>query len=127
MLPKGRIDDKDGDMPGPMASGKVRADEKSLQDAALHEVREEGGVDAKIIDKIGTTKYSFTDPKVGPIFKFVTFYLMEFTKDSPDGFGWETSEVLWLPFSEAVKKLSFSGEKQVLKKANDLLNQVSVA
>lgn len=126
MLPKGRIDDSDGDLPGPMASGKVKADAASLENAALREVREEGGIDAKIIKKIGTSMYSFIDPIVGKILKFVTFYLMEYVRDLPDGYCWETSEIAWLPFDEAKKQLSFSGEKQMLVKAKELLESVSL-
>ena len=54
--------------------------------------------------------------------KFVTFYLMEWQKDLPEGHDTETSEVAWLPYDEAYKKLSFSGEKQILKKAKLLLS-----
>ena len=46
---------------------------------------------------------------------------MEFIKDLPESFGEETSEIAWLPYEEAYKKLSFSGERQVLKKAKELL------
>ncbi len=121
MLPKGRIDDTNDDKPGPMASGLIKADEASLQTAALREVREESGVDAGIIKKIGTSMYSFTDPKVGKILKFVTFYLMKYIKDLEEGPDWETSEVKWLPFEEAKKQLSFGGEKEILSKAQELL------
>jgi 8-oxo-dGTP pyrophosphatase MutT (NUDIX family) len=120
-LPKGWIDNITPEIPGPMASGKIRADEKSLQKCALREVSEEGGVEAKIVKKIGTEKYLFSSPDKGKILKFVTFYLMEWKKDLPQGFDDETSEITWLSFEEAYKKLSFSGEKQILKKANELL------
>jgi 8-oxo-dGTP pyrophosphatase MutT (NUDIX family) len=124
MLPKGRIDDIDGDLPGPMATGKVKATQSALEKAALREVGEETGVEAKIIEKIGTTMYSFVDPDKVKIIKFVTFYLMEYIKDLPQGFDWETEEIAWLSFEEAKKQLSFGGEKQMLVKANELLASV---
>jgi len=120
-LPKGWIDDESEGIPGPMASGKVKADEESLQKTALREVREEGGVEAKIISKLGSHKYFYTNPTRGKIFKFVTFYLMEYLRDLPEGFDGETSEVAWLTFDLAHKKLSFSHEKEFLKKAKNLL------
>lgn len=124
MFPKGRIDDTDRDEPGPMASGKVKADEKSLRKTAFREVSEEAGIEAEIIQKIGTAIYSFTHPERGKILKFVTFYLMEWQKDLPEGFDDETEEILWLPYDEAHKKISFSGEKDMLKKGKELLASV---
>lgn len=123
-LPKGWIDDSDTwGIPGPMASGEIKADEDSLQETALREVREEGGISAKIIKKLGTSKFFYTHPTRGKILKFVTFYLMEYLKDLPEGFDEETSEIAWLEYEEAYKQLSFGGEKQMLKKAKELLEQ----
>ena len=94
---------------------------ETTEEAALREIKEEGGVEAKIIRKIETVKYFFTAPDRGKILKFVTFYLTGWVKDLPEGFGEETSEIAWLSFEEAYKKLSFRGEKEVLKKAKELL------
>lgn len=104
-LPKGQIDKGE-----------------SLEGAAIREVEEETGVGVRIVKKIGTIKYFYNHPENGNILKFVTFYLMEFVKDLPDGHDEETSEVVWLPFEEAYKKLSFGGEKQILKKAWEALS-----
>ena len=124
-LPKGWIDNDSPDSPGPTASGRVRASEEALQKGALREVREEGGVEARVVKKVGTEKYLFTTPDKGKVLKFVTFYLMEYVRDLPEGYDGETSEIAWLSFDEAVKTLSFSGEKQMLKKANELLASVA--
>lgn len=94
---------------------------ETTEETALREVGEEGGVEAKIIQKIETVKYFFTTPDKGKVLKFVTFYLMEWKKDLPQGFDGETSEIAWLPFDQAVKRLAYSGEKQILKKAKGLL------
>ncbi|MBU0999741.1 NUDIX domain-containing protein [Patescibacteria group bacterium] len=121
MLPKGRIDDTGHDTPGPMASGRIKADEESLQKAAVKEVAEEGGITAKVIKKMETIKYSFTHPRQGKVLKFVTFYLMIWKKDLPEGFDKETAEIAWLSYEEAYKKLSFWQERDVIKKAKELL------
>lgn len=123
-LPKGWIDDSsEWGVPGPKASGKVKASEEDLQKTAIREVEEEGGMEAKIIEKVGSEKYFFRAPDRGNILKFVTFYLMEWAKDLPEGFGEETSEVLWLPYEKAYRKLSYGGEKKILKKAEEILSQ----
>jgi 8-oxo-dGTP pyrophosphatase MutT (NUDIX family) len=94
---------------------------ETSQVAALREVEEEGGVRAKIIRKIETIKYFFTAEDKGKILKFVTFYLMEFAENLPQGFGEETSEIAWLSYKEAHGRLSYSGEKEVLEEAKNLL------
>lgn len=120
-LQKGWIDDRDGGKhPGPISSGEIKATENDLQTGAIREVREEGGVIAKIIKKIGTTKY-FMNSTRGRVMKFVTFYLMEYVSDAPEGFGFETSEILWLPLAQAVEKVTRTNEKEILKKAEELL------
>jgi 8-oxo-dGTP pyrophosphatase MutT (NUDIX family) len=121
MLPKGWLDDIGPDIPGPMASGKIKAKEEALQKTAIREVLEEGGVNAKIIVKIGTSTFFYNHPTRGKIMKFVTFYLMEWISDSPKGFDFETSEIAWMPFKEALKTLSFDRERAVLTDAYELL------
>ena len=104
-LPKGWIDE-----------------EETMEETAIREVKEEAGVEAKIIKKIETIKYFYNAPDKGRILKFVTFFLMEWIKDLPEGFDGETLETKWLTFDKAYKLLSFSSEKQELKKAQEILN-----
>jgi len=103
-----------------LPKGWIDKDE-SAEEAALREVKEEGGIEAKIIKKIATIKYFYNAPDKGKILKFVTFYLMEWARDLSQGFDGETSEIAWLPYDEAFKKLAYNGEKQILKKAEELL------
>lgn len=121
-FPKGWIDDRDGGKnPGPFARGEKKADEKRLQEAALREVREEGGVDAKIVKKIGTERWFFT--KLGQrVLKFVTFYLMEWLQNLPEGPGFETEKIEWLEYDAARNRLSHSSEKKILEKARRILD-----
>jgi len=121
-LPKGWLDDEDGGKsPGPITKGVRKATEEELQEGALREVEEEGGVKAKIISKLGTDKFFFTSSGER-ILKFVTYYLMEWVRDLPEGFGFETSDVAWLPYDEARKKLKHNGEKNILDKAKKILD-----
>lgn len=105
-LPKGWIDESE-----------------TSQQAAVREVKEEGGVKAKIIDKIDTVKWFFKDIYEGKgelTFKTVTFYLMEWQQDTKGGPGEETEKVIWLPYERAYKKLTFKNEKKILKKAKEI-------
>jgi ADP-ribose pyrophosphatase YjhB (NUDIX family) len=121
-LPKGWLDDEREAVPGPYTKGEKRTTQELIRRTALQEVREEGGVEAEIVKKIGTIKFFFHSTR-GRILKFVTFYLMEWIKDLPEGFGHETSEIAWLPYEEAKKKLSYSGERRVLGEAKELLDE----
>jgi hypothetical protein len=46
---------------------------------------------------------------------------MEWNKNLDAGFGSETSEIKWLPYQEARKKLTYSSERKILDKARLLL------
>jgi 8-oxo-dGTP diphosphatase len=121
-LPKGWLDDEDGGKsPGPITRVEKKATEEELQKGALREVEEEGGVKAKIISKLGTDKFFFTSSGER-ILKIVTYFLMEWTRDLPEGFGFETSEVAWLGYAEARKRLEHNGEKNILDKAKKILD-----
>lgn len=119
MLPKGWIDDAGEGVPGEVASGKRKATEEELQATASREVKEEAGIEARILKKIGSISFPYNHPIRGKVLKFVTYYLMEWQKDLPEGFGDETNEVLWLSFNEAYKKLTFQIEKDILKEAKE--------
>ncbi len=122
-LPKGWLDDEEGGIPGPFARGEVKSSEEEIQKAAIREVREEAGVLAKVAGKIGTEKY-FLSQMWGKTLKFVTFYLMEWIADYPKGPGFETEKIEWLPYSQARRRLHYSGEKKVLDKAKKLLERL---
>lgn len=120
-LPKGWIDDtNDGKSPGALASGERKASEEEIRQAAVREVREEGGIEAEIVDKIDTLKFFFVDSQKEKVMKFVTYYLMRYGKDIPSGWGWETAEAKWLAAEEAEKMLAYKSERNILEKAASL-------
>lgn len=124
-LPKGWLDDiNNGKSPGPKASGKIRASKDDFVNAALREVAEEAGVKAKILNKLGTIKIIFIRKDTNKkILKFVTFFLMEWINDIPEGFSEETKEVAWLPYRMARGKLKYSAEKKMLDKASRVVEK----
>lgn len=109
-----------------LPKGMIEKGENS-ESAAVREVREETGVEAKIIEKVDTSKYVLTFVKTNlypdnKVFKIVTWYVMEYVSGEARADNKETEEVFWAPFEKALKTLSFSSEKQVLKKASEVIN-----
>ena len=101
-----------------LPKGHLEKDESSQQ-AAIREVFEEAGIVAKIISKVGISKYVFTSKKE-KIFKVVTYFLMEYISGKLTE-NEEVEELFFLPFEEAIKKLTYSDDKKILKNAATLL------
>ena len=101
-----------------LPKGKIDRGEKSA-DTAVREIFEETGVRACVVEKIEDIKYFFVQDGER-IFKVVTFYLMKSTddKDTKIEKQWEDEieEAVWVSEEEALKKLSFKSEKEILKK-----------
>ncbi len=112
---------------------------ESQMEAAVREVREEVGVEARIIDVVplktieyyyfadldmsGKTtrrveKYSESGGAKTRIHKQVIFYLMEMEKDL-GVVGWEMKERKWVSFEEGMELLEFESERGVLNCASD--------
>lgn len=89
---------------------------ESSASAALREVEEETGIKAKIIQKVGQSKYIFTQ-KGEKIFKVVTIFLMEYESGEPIPQVEEINEVVWTDPQTALKTLTFKNDKNLLKKA----------
>lgn len=95
---------------------------QTTEEAALREVKEEGGVVAEIVEKIGYNKYVYTFNEE-KIFKVVTYFLMKYVSGDPKDHDWEVSEAGWYAPEDALKQLTFSQDKQLLKKALEIYGQ----
>lgn len=89
---------------------------QTSQQAAVREVREEGGVEAEILGKVGYSKYVYT-LNGEKIFKVVTYFLMKYVSGDPKDHDWEVEEAGWFSPDEALKQLTFSQDRELLKKA----------
>lgn len=92
---------------------------QTSQEAALREVKEEGGVEAEILDKVGYSKYVYT-LKEEKIFKVVTYFLMKYLSGDPKDHDFEVEEAGWHEVDDALKQLTFSQDKELLKKAIEM-------
>src|SRR5437762_13536543 len=93
--------------------------------AARREAREETGLLGDIQSKIDTIKYSYTAKWEDPptrIFKIVTFFLLQFTGGNLEDHDREVERVEWFPIDEAIRQASYKQEKDVLKKAKELIS-----
>lgn len=110
------------------AKGHIEDGEKP-EIAARREIREETGIeDIKIIPGFKEyAKYFFRKSynltgearKTAPwVFKSVIFYLAE-TKTKNVKISHEHKDFLWLPYEQAVKRLTYKNAKNLLKKAHN--------
>ncbi len=105
-----------------LPKGLVDPGEKPLQ-TALREVREETGITADPIVKLGDIKYVYTRTWAGNerVFKIVSFYLMRYRagriNNLIDEMRVEVDRALWIPLEEAPRRLAYKGEKEMAKRA----------
>ena len=102
-----------------LTKGHIDPGESSLQ-AAEREVEEEGGVEVEVLGKIGQDNYFFILSKER-IYKIVTYFLMRYLQKAKGPISWETEEIAWIPFGEALERLTFKGEKEILQKAREMV------
>jgi len=90
--------------------------------AAVREVREETGLEASVEERLGTVKYTYFNRDEGvDVFKIVTFFLLRYVAGDTAGHDFELEEVAWKPLPEAVRLLSYSSEKKLARRAQELL------
>jgi len=105
-LPKGRIDEGE-----------------SAAETAVREVREETGVEGRLVEKLGDVRYVYTARWAGGerIFKVVSFFLLRAGRgrigEIDDAMRIEVAEARWLPLEEAPRLLTYGGEREMAARA----------
>jgi 8-oxo-dGTP pyrophosphatase MutT (NUDIX family) len=100
-----------------LALPKGHPDEgETMKEAAAREVREETGVTAELVDKLGDVRYWY-QRKGRRIFKVVSFYLFRYQSGDTADHDHEIEEARWMPLSEAAERLSYPGEREMVVRA----------
>jgi 8-oxo-dGTP pyrophosphatase MutT (NUDIX family) len=96
--------------------------DESPEAAAIREVCEEAGVNARPIDKLGDVNYTY-ERKHRRVAKRVTFYLFEYLSGDLADHDHEIEEARWMPLEEAARALSYEGEREMVVRAMSRLSQ----
>jgi 8-oxo-dGTP pyrophosphatase MutT (NUDIX family) len=110
-----------GKPPGLWALPKgLVGDGEQTDAAALREVTEETGVDARLVEKLGDVRYVYTWAGER-VFKIVSFYLLRYRRgrlgDLAPEHRHEVAEARWLPLEQAEQLLAYRGEREMARKA----------
>ena len=102
-----------------LPKGLIDQGEKPEQ-AAVREVAEETGIEARLVTKLGDIRYVYmwADERV---FKVVSFYLLRYRSGrlgeiAPEQ-KVEVAEVRWFPLEDGPRLLAYKGEREMAEKA----------
>lgn len=107
-----------------LPKGLVDQGEKAEQ-TAVREVREETGIEAELVTKLTDIKYFYvrTWSDKQRVFKIVSFFLLLYRSgkigEISEEMRIEVERARWLPLEEAAEKLTYKGERGVVKKAQE--------
>jgi 8-oxo-dGTP pyrophosphatase MutT (NUDIX family) len=91
------------------------------EEAGIRETREETGCLGEVLSEVSDIEYWYTrrddqDEKVR-VRKHVRFFVMEYLDGSVEDHDHEVETSEWFPFSDAIRKISYDAERQVLQEA----------
>ncbi|WP_199313976.1 NUDIX domain-containing protein [Leptolyngbya sp. FACHB-671] len=92
---------------------------------ALREVREEAGIQTKLIQPIDVTEYWYIGDLEGQrvrFHKFVHFFLLAYESGDVQNHDHEVHEARWVSLEQALELLAFKGEKQIVQQASSMIN-----
>jgi len=102
-----------------LPKGHIEEGER-VDEAALREVREETGLEGKLVRKLGDIRYSYRDKtknQARRIDKRVHFFLLRYVKGDVRDHDHEVEDARWFPIEEAIKQLKFATERKMVHRA----------
>ena len=86
--------------------------DESAAEAAQREVREETGLEAELVERLGDVKYWYVRDGER-VMKIVAFFLFRYHSGSVENHDDEVEEALWIPLDEAPGRLAYKGEREM--------------
>ena len=94
---------------------------ESASETAVREVREETGIEGRLVEKLGDVRYVYTRRGGLRVFKVVSFFLLRAGQgrigEIDESMRAEVAEARWLPLDEAPRLLAYGGEREMAAKA----------
>jgi 8-oxo-dGTP pyrophosphatase MutT (NUDIX family) len=89
---------------------------ESAEAAALREVREEAGVQARVLEPLGDVRYWY-QREGRRIAKVVRFFLLEYVSGDVGDHDHEVERACWMPLAQAARELTYAGERDMAARA----------
>jgi 8-oxo-dGTP pyrophosphatase MutT (NUDIX family) len=90
-------------------------------ETAVREAREETGISARLVEKLGDVRYVYTRRGGVRVFKVVSFYLLRAGRgrigEIDPAMQVEVAEARWLPLEDAPRLLAYGGEREMAARA----------
>ena len=98
-----------------LPKGHPEPGESSIE-AATREVREETGLVAEHVEKLGDVRYWYA-LKGERVLKIVSFFLFRYSSGSVRDHDHEVVSAEWIPLDEAPRQLAYKGEREMAELA----------
>src|SRR3989304_5188753 len=102
----------------------LKEQDENLAKTAHREVREETGLDGRIIGKIDDIHYFYSEKNpegTKRFFKIVYFFLMAYTGGDVVNHDKEVVDCKWFPIDEAIEIIAYKDEQEILEKAREII------
>jgi len=100
--------------------GDIHENER-MEDAALREVEEEGGVKARIVNPHPVrAMYSYTWNDI-QVDKTVFYYLMDYVSGNPANHDWEMMDAKFLPEAAVMKLLTYPSDQEAFEEVLEMM------
>lgn len=113
--------DRRGRLVWSLPKGHQEAGE-TLEDAAVREIREETGIEGRVVASLGPIEFWFMTPD-RRVHKTVHHYMLEAQGGELSDEDLEVVEVAWVPLNEVASRLRYPDERRLVDKVYDILER----